>query len=40
MHNMMIRPSVDELLDFGEPDFTIYNAGAHILQLLIIIASS
>lgn len=28
MHNMMIRPSADELKDFGEPDFTIYNAGA------------
>lgn len=28
MHNMMIRPSAEELANFGEPDFTIYNAGA------------
>ncbi len=28
MHNMLIRPSVEELKTFGEPDFTIYNAGA------------
>ena len=28
MHNMMIRPSEEELATFGEPDFTIYNAGA------------
>ena len=27
MHNMLIRPSEAELADFGEPDFTIYNAG-------------
>ncbi|GMH33496.1 hypothetical protein BSKO_01330 [Bryopsis sp. KO-2023] len=27
MHNMMIRPSQEELDDFGEPDFTIFNAG-------------
>jgi phosphoenolpyruvate carboxykinase (ATP) len=27
MHTMMIRPSEEELADFGEPDFTIYNAG-------------
>ncbi len=28
MHNMLIRPSAEELANFGEPDFTIYNAGA------------
>ncbi|WIA19057.1 hypothetical protein OEZ85_003713 [Tetradesmus obliquus] len=28
MHNMLIRPSLEELEDFGEPDFIIYNAGA------------
>jgi len=28
MHNMLIRPSEEELADFGTPDFTIYNAGA------------
>jgi len=28
MHNMLIRPSQDELLEFGEPDYTIFNAGA------------
>ena len=28
MHTMLIRPSREELADFGQPDFTIYNAGA------------
>lgn len=28
MHNMLIRPTEEELHDFGIPDFTIYNAGA------------
>jgi phosphoenolpyruvate carboxykinase (ATP) len=27
MHNMLIRPSDEELESFGEPDFVIYNAG-------------
>lgn len=27
MHNMMIRPTQEELKDFGEPDYVIYNAG-------------
>ncbi|KAH9690152.1 phosphoenolpyruvate carboxykinase (ATP) [Citrus sinensis] len=27
MHNMCIRPTSEELEDFGTPDFTIYNAG-------------
>ena len=27
MHNMLIRPSAQELAQFGEPDFTVYNAG-------------
>ena len=27
MHNMMIRPTKEELKDFGEPDFVVYNAG-------------
>ncbi|KAF8332618.1 ATP-utilizing phosphoenolpyruvate carboxykinase [Cantharellus anzutake] len=27
MRNMLIRPTADELRDFGEPDFIIYNAG-------------
>ena len=27
MHNMLIRPSEEELEAFGEPDFVIYNAG-------------
>jgi phosphoenolpyruvate carboxykinase (ATP) len=26
-HNMLIRPTDEELKNFGEPDFTIYNAG-------------
>ncbi len=25
--NMMVRPTDEQLLDFGEPDFIIYNAG-------------
>jgi phosphoenolpyruvate carboxykinase (ATP) len=28
MHNMLIRPTRDELAQFQRPDFTIYNAGA------------
>jgi phosphoenolpyruvate carboxykinase (ATP) len=27
MHNLLIRPTEAELRDFGEPDYTIYNAG-------------
>lgn len=27
MRNMLIRPTEEELAEFGEPDFTIYNAG-------------
>ena len=27
MHNMLIRPSAEELGDFGEPDYVIFNAG-------------
>ncbi|KAJ2829292.1 Protein kinase C-like 1 [Coemansia erecta] len=27
MNNMLIRPTAEELADFGEPDFTIVNAG-------------
>jgi phosphoenolpyruvate carboxykinase (ATP) len=27
MHNMLIRPTADELGDFGEPDYVIFNAG-------------
>eukprot|EP00879_Flechtneria_rotunda_P000221 GHRR01000295.1.p1 GENE.GHRR01000295.1~~GHRR01000295.1.p1 ORF type:complete len:582 (+),score=188.13 GHRR01000295.1:770-2515(+) len=28
MHNMLIRPTGEELEEYGEPDFIIYNAGA------------
>ena len=28
MHNMLIRPTLQELADFGDPDYTIYNAGS------------
>jgi phosphoenolpyruvate carboxykinase (ATP) len=28
MHTMLVRPTREELSDFGQPDFTIYNAGA------------
>lgn len=27
MHNMLIRPSADELASYGEPDYVIFNAG-------------
>jgi phosphoenolpyruvate carboxykinase (ATP) len=27
MHNMLIRPTAEELLNFGKPDFVIFNAG-------------
>lgn len=27
MHNMLMRPTAEELANFGEPDYTIYNAG-------------
>jgi ATP-dependent phosphoenolpyruvate carboxykinase len=27
MNNMLIRPTEEQLADFGEPDFIIYNAG-------------
>ena len=27
MHNMLIRPSAEELADYGEPDYVIFNAG-------------
>ncbi len=29
MHNMIIRPTPEELESFGEPDYVIYNAGQH-----------
>ena len=28
MHNMLIRPTPEQLADFGKPDYIIYNAGA------------
>ncbi len=27
MHNMLIRPTAEQLVDFGEPDYVIFNAG-------------
>jgi len=27
MHNMLIRPSAEELADFGEPDYVVFNSG-------------
>ncbi|MCO6457033.1 MAG: phosphoenolpyruvate carboxykinase (ATP) [Pirellulaceae bacterium] len=29
MHNMLIRPSAQELQQFGQPDYVVFNAGAH-----------
>jgi phosphoenolpyruvate carboxykinase (ATP) len=34
MHNMLIRPTVAELAQFGEPEFTILNAGEFPANLL------
>lgn len=28
MHNMLIRPTADELTEFGEPDYVVFNAGS------------
>lgn len=28
MHNMLIRPTAEQLKDFGEPDFVVFNAGS------------
>lgn len=28
MHNMLIRPTAEELAEFGDPDYVIYNAGS------------
>ena len=35
MHNMLIRPTEDELKSFGEPDYTILNAGSASANLNI-----
>ena len=37
MYNMLIRPTDEELLTFGKPDFTIFNAGAFPSQSLHLI---
>ena len=29
MHNMLIRPTEQELADFGEPDLVVFNAGMY-----------
>ena len=34
MHNMLIRPTPQELEDFGQPDYVIYNAGEFPANLL------
>ncbi|MBQ9873551.1 MAG: phosphoenolpyruvate carboxykinase (ATP), partial [Thermoguttaceae bacterium] len=30
MHNMLIRPTAEELANFGEPDFVVFNAGQFV----------
>ncbi len=35
MHNMLIRPKEDELAEFGDPDYVIYNAGQRPADLSI-----
>ena len=40
MHNMLIRPTAEELLEFGEPDYVIYNAGQFPANTLSPAASS
>ena len=37
MHNMLIRPSSEELKTFV-PDFTIYNAGGWLLVVCVVLA--
>ena len=32
MHNMLIRPSAEELANFGTPDYVIYNAGQREIE--------
>ena len=36
MHTMLIRPTKEELANFGQPDLTIYNAGAFPANRLTI----
>ncbi len=40
MRNMLIRPTAEELADFGEPEFVIYNAGQQSADPLIAGVSS
>ena len=35
MHTMLIRPTAEELVSFGKPDFVIYNAGTFPANCLI-----
>jgi phosphoenolpyruvate carboxykinase (ATP) len=35
MHNMLIRPTPQELEDFGQPDYVIYNAGQQKADLTV-----
>ncbi len=35
MHNMLIRPSAEELADFGKPDYIIYNAGEQVADMSV-----
>jgi phosphoenolpyruvate carboxykinase (ATP) len=40
MHNMLIRPTKEELESYGEPDYVIYNAGAFPANRLTVGMSS
>lgn len=40
MHNMMIRPTAEELANFGEPDYVIYNAGEFVANRMTSYMSS
>ena len=40
MYNMMIRPTAEELANFGEPDYTIYNAGEFVANRMTSYMSS
>lgn len=35
MHNMLIRPTAEELAAFGEPDYVIYNAGEQAADISV-----
>ncbi|PIE45620.1 MAG: phosphoenolpyruvate carboxykinase (ATP) [Gammaproteobacteria bacterium] len=35
MHNMLIRPTAEQLADFGEPDYVVFNAGEQAADMSV-----